>query len=242
MRGIAGTLDLRPGLDSATELVAEMTDELVHRGPDDAGLVVDPPVVLGHRRLSILDLSRAGHQPMASKDGSVWLTYNGEIYNWPSSPRSFAPEVITHGSGDTVVLLHAFLEWGPGCLARLNGMFAFAVWDRNRQRLFCARDRFGVKLYYTEAHGRFRFASEIKSLVLDPAIARKPNDARIFDFLARGILDHTEETMFDGIYQLPPAPSCGSRQPPGPTDRSRGTGRSQRNATVDRRVTSSGSS
>jgi len=219
--GIAGTLDLQPGLGSAEELAAGMTDALAHRGPDDAGLFVDPPVVLGNRRLSILDLSAAGHQPMGSEDGNVWLTYNGEIYNY----KELAQELRASGhrfrsQGDTEVVLHAYLEWGPDFLSRLNGMFAFALWDRRRQELFCARDRFGVKpFYYTVAGGRFRFASEIKALVLDPEVERRPNDARILDFLVRGLSDHTEETMFDGVYQLPPASSMtvGSRRVGRPT-------------------------
>jgi asparagine synthase (glutamine-hydrolysing) len=204
--GIAGTLDLRPGLGSAEELAAGMTDALAHRGPDDAGLFVEPPVVLGNRRLSILDLSVAGHQPMESEDGRLWLTYNGEIYNY----KELAQELRACGHrfrslGDTEVLLHAYLEWGPDCLSRLNGMFALALWDRHLRELFCARDRLGVKpFYYTVAGGRFRFASEIKALLLDPEVQRRPNDARVLDFLVRGLSDHTEETMFEGIHQLPP--------------------------------------
>ena len=205
MCGIAGTLDLRSGLEPPVELVARMTDVLAHRGPDDAGMLVDPPLILGNRRLSILDLSPAGHQPMASNDGRFWLTYNGEIYNY----RELARDLRARGhrlrsSGDTEVLLHAYVEWGPNCLARLNGIFAFAIWDRHRRELFCARDRFGVKpFYYTKAADRFRFASEIKALLLDPDIERKPNDPRVLDFLVRGFADHTEETMFEGVYQLP---------------------------------------
>ena len=199
-----------------------MTDELAHRGPDDAGLLVDPPVVLGHRRLSILDLSRAGHQPMGSEDGSVWLTYNGEIYNYVE----LAQELRARGHR---LPQHRRHRRPAACLPRVGSRTAWhdstecsrsPIWDRNRRQLFCARDRFGVKpFYYTESQGRFRFASEIKALVLDPAVARKPNDARIFDFLARGISDHTEETMFDGIYQLPP----GSFMWVSPTDRGRPT-------------------
>jgi asparagine synthase (glutamine-hydrolysing) len=206
MCGIAGALDLTPGLETAEDLVARMTDMLAHRGPDGAGLFVDRPVVLGNRRLSILDLSAAGHQPMASEDGRVWITYNGEIYNY----KELAQELRARGhrfrsSGDTEVLLRAYVEWGPDCLARLNGMFAFALWDRDRRELFSARDRFGVKpFYYTVADGRFRFASEIKALLIDPQVPRRPNDPRVIDFLVRGLADHTEETMFDGIHQLAP--------------------------------------
>jgi asparagine synthase (glutamine-hydrolysing) len=203
--GIAGSLDLRDVRDDE-EIVARMTDVLSHRGPDDAGLLVDPPVTLGHRRLSILDLSAAGHQPMASPDRRFWITFNGEIYNYVE----LAAELRTLGyrfrtTCDTEVLLAAYEHWGPGALRRLNGMFAFAIWDRHRRELFCARDRFGVKpFYYTTVDGRFRFASEIKALLLDPAVPRHPNVPRLLDFLAYGITDHTVDTLFEGIFQLPP--------------------------------------
>ncbi len=206
MCGIAGMLDLYAGLPPAEDLVVRMTDSLAHRGPDDAGVLVDPPAVLGHRRLSIIDLSPGGHQPMATDDERFWLTYNGEIYNYIELAR----ELRSRGrrlrtSSDSEVLLQAFAEWGVDALPRLNGMFAFAIWDRERQTLFCARDRFAVKpFYYTVADGRFRFASEIKALLLDPAVRRAPNDARLLEFLAWGIADHTAETMFEGVRQLPP--------------------------------------
>jgi asparagine synthase (glutamine-hydrolysing) len=217
--GIAGTLDLSPGLPPAERLVVTMTDALSHRGPDDAGLLVDAPVVLGHRRLSILDLSPAGHQPMATDDGELWITFNGEIYNF----IELAEELRARGhrfrsSGDSEVLLKAYAEWGPDALNRLNGMFALAIWDRRRQLLFCARDRFGVKpFYYTVADGRFRFASEIKSLLLDPAVRRAPNDARVVDFLVHGIADHTAETMFEDVFQLPAGSFMSVTAQSGPT-------------------------
>ncbi len=182
-----------------------MTDLLAHRGPDDAGLLVDPPVVLGHRRLSILDISPAGHQPMASHDGDLWITFNGEIYNYKELAeelRDLGHEFST--TCDTEVLLAAYTQWGRSSLDRLNGMFAFALWDRARQELVCARDRFGVKpFYYTVVDGRFRFASEIKALIIDSDVPRIPNDDRVLDFLAGGITDHTEETLFQGVLQLP---------------------------------------
>lgn len=204
MSGIAGTLDLRPGLPSADELVRRMTDSLVHRGPVDEGIVVDAPVVLGHRRLSAFDSSPAGAQPLSSPDGALWITYDGEVYNHPE----LAAELRElghrfHGSSDAEVVLHAYAEWGPAALQRLNGVFAFAVWDRRTQELFCARDRFGLKpFYYTIAGGRFRFASEIKALLVDPDVRRLPNDPRVLDFLTYGITDHTAETMLEGIRQL----------------------------------------
>jgi len=183
-----------------------MTDLLAHRGPDDAGLLVDPPAVLGHRRLAILDLSSLGRQPMPGPDESVWITYNGEIYNYVELGHELQLRGHRFRSRcDTEVLLAAYAEWGEGCLERLNGMFAFAIWDRRRQRLFCARDRFGVKpFYYTVAQERFRFASEIKALVVDPDVPRRANRDRVVDFLAHGLADHTSETMFEGVFQLPP--------------------------------------
>jgi len=182
-----------------------MTDAMVYRGPDDAGLLVDPPIVLGHRRRSIFDLSTRGRQPMASPDGRLWTVYNGEIYNHVELGR----ELRTlghefHTTCDTEVLLAAFEQWGTGALDRLNGDFSFVIWDREQQELLCVRDRFAVKpFYFTVAAGRFRFASEIKSLLLDPDVPRRPNDARVLDFLARQLIDHTEETLFEGIRQLP---------------------------------------
>jgi asparagine synthase (glutamine-hydrolysing) len=206
--GIAGVLDLRAGLPSSEALVARMTDVLAHRGPDDAGLLVDPPALLGHRRLAILDLSPSGRQPMAGADESLWITYNGEIYNYVELGHELQLRGHRFRSRcDTEVLLAAYAEWGAGCLERLNGMFAFAIWDRRRRRLFCARDRFGVKpFYYAVAQERFRFASEIKALVIDPEVPRRPNRDRVVDFLAHGLADHTPETMFEGIFQLPPGP------------------------------------
>ncbi|MGH3025062.1 MAG: asparagine synthase (glutamine-hydrolyzing), partial [Gaiellaceae bacterium] len=205
MCGIAGSLDLELGRPSDEDLVAQMTDLLAHRGPDDAGLLVDSPVVLGHRRLSILDVSQAGHQPMASGNGRYWITFNGEIYNYKELAREL--ETLGHRfetTCDTEVLLAAYAQWGRDSFRRLNGMFAFAVWDRVRAELLCVRDRLGVKpFYYAVVDGRFRFASEIKALLLDDRLARVPNHARVGDFLSGGITDHTEETLFEGVLQLP---------------------------------------
>ena len=205
MCGIAGSLDLRSGRAPDEDTVARMTDLLAHRGPDDAGMLVDPPVVLGHRRLSILDISAAGHQPMAARDGVRWITFNGEIYNYKELAedlRALGHEFST--TCDTEVLLAAYTQWGGEALERLNGIFAFALWDRDRQELVCVRDRFGVKpFYYTVVDGRFRFASEIKALIIDNDVPRVPNDDRVLDFLAGGITDHTDETLFEGILQLP---------------------------------------
>jgi asparagine synthase (glutamine-hydrolysing) len=206
MCGIAGTLDLAPGLAPAEDLVASMTDMLVHRGPDDAGMLVDGPLTFGHRRLSIIDLSAGGHQPMSTPDGRLWIAFNGEIYNY----LELRTELVSLGctfetQSDTEVLLTGLAVWGADVFPRLNGMFAFALWDRARAQLVLARDRFGVKpLYYCEAAGRLRFASEIKALLVDPDVPRRPNLPRVAEFLAFGIADHTEETMFEGVRQVRP--------------------------------------
>ena len=131
MCGIAGTFELEPGSVPDEALVGRMTDALAHRGPDDAGLLVDAPVVLGNRRLAILDLSPAGHQPMTTQDGGLWITYNGEIYNYIELAEELRGLGRRFRTGtDTEVLLQAYDEWGEASFARLNGDFAFALWDR----------------------------------------------------------------------------------------------------------------
>lgn len=204
-----------------------------HRGPDGQGLVLlsrdaaSPPftvngnrpesrfsplqgysIGLGHRRLAIVDLSLLGQQPMASGDGRCWVTYNGEIYNY----IELRDELVARGhqfrsKSDTEVLLAAYREWGEGCLTRFNGMFAFALWDATRRRLFCARDRLGEKPFYYYWDGeRFAFASEIKGL-LAAGVRPSPNHRAVFDYLDGAFLDHSEYTFFEGIHQLSPAHS-----------------------------------
>ena len=164
-------------------------------------------LAFGHRRLSVLDLSTAGHGPMPYLDGMLWITYNGEIYNYPElrdelKGRGYSFRTAT----DTEVVLAAYAEWGVDCLCRFNGMFAFALWDARKQTLFCARDRFGIKPFYYYRDGRqFVFASEIKAVLAHPDIPIKPNDAIIYDYLALGSLNHTNETFFEGIKCLWPS-------------------------------------
>lgn len=185
-------------------------------GDDTAGDLVMPhcstvnpesfDLVLGSRRLAILDLSPAGHMPMTKDDGRCWIVFNGEIYNYRELRQQL--KGLGHAfrsDSDTEVILAAYAEWGVDCLARFNGMFAFALWDSERALLFCARDRFGVKpFYYCQQAGFFAFASELKSLVQHPAVGRTPNHQAIFDYLALGVSDHTEQTFFSGIVSLPP--------------------------------------
>lgn len=151
MCGITGIFDLH-GAPVAPAVLRRMTDALAHRGPDGEGHYVDGGVGLGHRRLAVIDLSPAAHQPMSTPDGQIVISYNGELYNF----HALRVELEALGyrfrsRGDTEVLLYAYAAWGEACVPRFNGMFAFAVWDRTRQRLVLARDRFGVKpLYYTQ--------------------------------------------------------------------------------------------
>ena len=160
---------------------------------------------------------RAVTSRWASDDGRFWLTYNGEIYNYIELRQELrcARPSLSAPPGDTEVLLHAYAEWGTDCLHRLNGMFAFALWDRDADGAASARATASGSSPSTTrwTAAASRFASEIKALLADPErLPRMPNDARVFDFLARGLADHTGETMFEGIHQLPPGSSCGSRR------------------------------
>ena len=154
-----------------------MRDTLIHRGPDDEGLFINDSnqVALGHRRLSIIDLTRAGKQPMSNENGTIWITYNGEIYNFELLRRELIEKGhIFKSKTDTEVIIHGYEEWDVDILKKLNGMFAFGIWDNNKKRLFLARDRVGIKpLYYFYNEKRFIFASEIKAIVKDEKIKRE---------------------------------------------------------------------
>ena len=190
----------------APEVVAVMRDTLRHRGPDDEGLwrATDGSVVLGHRRLSIIDLSPGGHQPMADASGDYQLVFNGEIYNF----QELRDELCRAGhrfrsSSDTEVLLEAYRAWGTNCLERFNGMFAFALYDHPRRRLFLARDRAGEKpLYYRHADKRLAFASELKALFADPGCPRVLDPEALDAYLAFGYVPH-DQCIIRGIQKLP---------------------------------------
>ncbi len=175
----------------------------------DMGEFFDRPFngVLGFRRLAILDLSPAGHQPMVSPDGRFWIVFNGEIYNYLELRRELEASgywFYTHS--DTEVLLTAYCHWGPQVLTRLIGMFALAVLDTREQKVFLARDFFGIKpLYYTFLQNGFAFASEIKALLELPEVDRQVNPQRLYEYLRFGLTDHGQETLFAQIYQLPAA-------------------------------------
>ncbi|HEX3147582.1 MAG TPA: asparagine synthase (glutamine-hydrolyzing) [Gemmataceae bacterium] len=204
MCGIAGIVDLR-GRPVDRPALVRMGDRLAHRGPDAKGFHIDGGVGLGHRRLSIIDLA-GGKQPMANADGTVWVTFNGEIYNFadlrgPLEARGYP--FATHS--DTEAIIHAYEAHGAKCVEQFRGMFAFAIWDSRRQRLFAARDRLGKKpFFYTIADGQFLFASEMQGLLAHPAVERKIDPTAIDDYLTYGYVP-APRTIFCGVFKLPPA-------------------------------------
>lgn len=211
MCGIAGIYSFRESVSS--ELIKKMTDTLRNRGPDDEGFLAvnltsgkvfnltgaesktpgrgikefnEPAnLFLGHRRLSIIDLSSAGHQPMCNEDETLWIVHNGEIYNYIEIRRELEPSGHRFKSQtDTEIILHAYEEWGTECLRFFNGMWAFVIVDLNRNRMFCSRDRVGVKpFYYIHDGKRFCFASELKALLELDGIEIEPNEQIIADYL-----------------------------------------------------------
>lgn len=189
----------------ARELLPDMLQALKHRGPDDEGTHVEPLAGLGMTRLAIIDL-QTGHQPMTTEDGSRWIVFNGEIYNY----RDLRSELEARGHrsrtrSDTEVILHAYDDLGEGCVDRLRGMFAFAIWDTHRQTLFLARDRMGKKpLYYWHRDGLFLFASEIKALLCHPAVSRTIDWRAFHHYMAFGYTP-TDRSIFAEIAKLPPA-------------------------------------
>ncbi len=205
MCGIVGVFH-RSGEPVSAPLLKRMTDLIAHRGPDGEGHYTDGPIGLGHRRLAIIDLSPAGHQPMANETGDVIITFNGEIYNFQKLRIELeARGHHFHSRTDTEVIVHAYEEWGASCVTRFNGMFAFGIWDRQRRRLFLARDRYGIKpLYWYYQNELLIFASEIKSILAHPNVSRRicyPALNEYFSF--QNIF--TDLTLFDRILLLPPA-------------------------------------
>ena len=202
MCGIAGIVQAGQLGDLRT-LVSKMNDAAVHRGPDADGILVEGNVALGHRRLAILDLSDSGKQPMAYGD-DLAIVHNGEVYNYlelRTELEKAGHRFRTHT--DTEVILAAYREWGPGCVSRFNGMWAFAILDRRRQMLFCSRDRFGIKpFYFAETPNALLFGSEIRQLRAVENFDRA-NESIVADYLFSGMEDHREQTFVAGIQRLP---------------------------------------
>ncbi len=232
MCGIAGIFSFKGKIEN--NWIKRMTDTLIHRGPDDEGFLavhtqtnklyhlIGPDskvagqrvetfdkstnLLLGHRRLSIIDISPSGHQPMSNRDSTIWIVYNGEIYNY----LELRKELETLGydfktNTDTEVLLAAYEQWQEKCLSRFNGMWSFVIYDRRDNVLFGARDRFGVKpFYYYANRGYFAFASEIKALINLPFVKREINSEAVFDYLFFGMKEHEDEGFFKNIFELQP--------------------------------------
>ncbi len=207
MCGILGVVDNK-GLDK--ELLRQMRDTMFHRGPDDAGAWVsrDRKVGLAHRRLSIIDLSEAGRQPMSDSEGKIWITYNGEIYNFQEIREELRKKGYSFKSRtDTEVIIKAYKEWGSDCLQKFNGMFAFGIYDDREKILFMARDRVGKKpLYYMQNkhNGRFVFASEIKAFLKDKSFSKEIDTQALNFYFTFGYIPG-ELCIFKGIKKLPPA-------------------------------------
>src|SRR3989337_1864962 len=205
MCGIVGLCSLNKRTDKT--VLTSMRDALTHRGPDDAGIYFDQEcnVGLGHRRLSVLDLSSFGHQPMSNDNGSIWITYNGEVYNY----REIREELIKKGynfksDSDTEVVIKAYEEWGIDCVHKFIGMFALAIWDRREKKLYLLRDRVGVKpLYYYYKDGLFLFASELKALMKHPDFSKEVNYSVLSIYLRYGYIP-APFTIFQNTYKLKP--------------------------------------
>ena len=183
-----------------------MTDALIHRGPNDAGHYTDRNVSLGHRRLSIIDLSKKGHQPMSNKKNTIHLIFNGEIWNFKELRAQLIQKgYIFKSDSDTEVIVQGYEEYGEEICSMLDGMFAFALWDKKKKKLLLARDRMGKKpLYYYHSAEKLVFASEIKSILQDAEIPRKLNEHCLSDYLTLRY-SPGNSTMFEGIWKLPPA-------------------------------------
>ena len=206
MCGLAGIFRISDDGPVNPALLARMTTALAHRGPDGDGFHIEPGVGLGHRRLAIIDID-GGQQPMYNEDNSVVIVFNGEIYNFQElRPKLQALGHVFRNRCDTEAIIHAWESWGPDCLDHLSGMFAFALWDRNRQMLFLARDRLGKKpLYYaTTPDGALVFGSEMGALDQVPDLARRISPRAVEDFFAYGYVPDPD-TIYEGIQRLPAA-------------------------------------
>ena len=206
MCGITGIFDPRSSREISRAVLQRMNDSQLHRGPDEGSLHLEPGVGLGHRRLSIIDIA-TGQQPLFNEDGSVVVVFNGEIYNYLQLiPELQALGHVFHTRSDTEVIVHAWESWGADCVKRFRGMFAFALWDRNRQTFFMARDRLGVKpMYYALLDdGKLLFGSELKSVLAHGELRREIDPLAVEEYFALGYVAEPR-TIFKQAKKLPPA-------------------------------------
>jgi len=203
MCGIVGKYSFKQ-IPVSNDLLHDMCDVIVHRGPDDEGYYINGNIGLGMRRLSIIDL-QTGNQPIHNESKEIWIIYNGETYNSPELRAELERKGHKfYTRSDTEVIVHCYEEYGDECVSKLNGMFAFAIWDERRRRLLLARDRLGIKpLFYTVSDGSLLFASEIKSILQDRTVKREVNLHALHSFLSLNYIPHPE-TIFKGFYKLPP--------------------------------------
>src|SRR4051812_41357233 len=203
MCGIAGLLSLgnKPVFEKEVEA---MCDAMVHRGPNDAGYYSADRVTLGMRRLSIIDLE-GGHQPVHNEDKSVWVVFNGEIYNFKALRSSLERQGHRfYTDTDTEVIVHLYEQYGESCVEKMRGMFAFAIWDNRHKTLLLGRDRLGIKpLFYTVVDGRLAFGSELKVLLQLPEIERRLNWGSV-NYLFSAMCTPSEESIIDGVHKLRP--------------------------------------
>jgi len=204
MCGICGQVVKEPGTRASGELLKIMCDCMSYRGPDDEGVHVEGSVGLGHRRLSIIDVS-GGKQPLSNEDGTIWIVFNGEIYNF----KDLKPDLVEKGhtfrtNTDTEVIVHLYEEYGKSCVEKLRGMFAFAIWDRGTGKLLLARDRLGQKpLFYSDTTGSFLFASEVKAILKDPSVDTSLDTLAMHHYISLRFIPQPM-SMFRGVKKLPP--------------------------------------
>ncbi|MCD7890877.1 MAG: asparagine synthase (glutamine-hydrolyzing) [Ruminococcus sp.] len=203
---MCGIVGFTNNIDNSNVVIGEMMDRIKHRGPDAEGKYIDEDIALGHRRLSIIDVSSQGDQPLFNEDGSVVLVFNGEIYNF----HGIREKLVAAGhkfktKTDSEVLIHGYEEYGARLLDMLRGMFSFIIWDKNKKEIFGARDFFGIKpMYYAQMNGTFMFGSEIKSFLAHPNFRKELNESVLESYLTFQY-SPTNETFFKNVFKLPPA-------------------------------------
>src|ERR1700677_3240140 len=200
MCGIAGIIELKGG-EASADLVRKMTDAIAHRGPDSDGLFIEGSAGLGHRRLSIIDLSADSNQPFYDASGRYVMVYNGEMYNY-AEVKAMMPDHPFRTAGDTEVLLAAYIRWGADCLRHFRGMYAFTIWDRQERTAFLCRDKMGVKpLYYAVAGDRLLFSSEVRSILTTGLVAKEIDEKALVDYFSDQSIPYPY-TVVKGIRQL----------------------------------------